>query len=244
MIKKIIIEPNIERNLLRTIRREIVFDDNINVILARDTSQKDILMHSLAVKTWVKVGYKSFGWSDIHNIKGNYENRLGDLIREIEWSASSSFYVDYAAASMRMDMFMRSRLFHGIEDEYSVLFPKGDDNPSNVFRNLISYLNNLNEKDFPKIIGDSKLTYAGKEYFKNIRKDFISKNKKTKLKPTLLLDQIDVFFDLSQQKKFFKDTLKQLSKKYQLIITSNSIFALEENVIAIDDFTNELKDIL
>jgi len=248
MFKKLQI---LESKLFDSIEKNHLFNDDINILWGRNAIGKSLLLQAISLNGHFYGGFLSGGWSNLIKKDDSKTHYLYNTI-SIEWSGMPVFYINYETMYDRRYILMGGDHLHGVEDSRKVLFSSINNTPSEVGLNLFNYLTKVTKKDYPNsIISETSNQAHASNSYKNIKDEikmqkevFINKYPNSKLKPTLLIDQIDMGFDLYNQELFFSKTIKKLKKKFQIIMITNSIFALNLPIIELDNSMQELNTIL
>ncbi len=259
MINNIKIKSGVLHDLLG--KRDITFDPGMNILWGKNGSGKSLLLKTIGSYCFVEqVG--GGGWSQDSRYTFRYSDydfeykhkgkSLSDVFEfdrdsklDIEWSGDPSFYMHHddmldEIHIMGYEM-TGSKWINGIGKIMPTVVKPNNYHPSSgqLIKGIIEMLlkietPNLTVNKDPSRGYDSNFV----SYIKRRKKDF-----KGEFKPTLLLDELDSQFDLSNQIWFHEEVIPQLLKKYQVILASHSIFATKyTNIIELDNSLQFVKD--
>jgi predicted ATP-dependent endonuclease of OLD family len=222
------------------------FTDGVNIINGRNASGKSVLLKIIKYNCGIISKESTYPTmihpSELHgwNFSDDKWKTIPEIIKErlknvelpkskIEWDGSMVHYLipDHFNADniwKRLDspyQTEQGELFSGIE-ALSMMFSKNSEGEGCV--RLLNRLYNLSDKyDEPL---DTKRNNDMWIKASDIYQEWITSFTK-KGKPTLLIDELDNHLDLDNQKMYW-DYLGNLTKKWQVIVVSHSIFAFKQ----------------
>jgi len=234
------------------------FSPDINIITGRNGSGKSILLK--IIKTHCCIDDSTYP-TMVHPVnirKGFFENDYYTILEyinkklknykfpksKLEWDGNIIHY-------LTPEYFSPSNMWDKLDSPYKFdnkeLYGIGDvilnfiDNKSkgeNVIQ-LLNKINNLNIQYNEPLKDVNDVWQKADNIFQNWLNSFSKEGK-----PTLLIDELDTNLDLDNQ-KYYWDYIQYLTKKWQVIVISHSIFAFKkENVNHIrlnEEYFNKIK---
>jgi predicted ATPase len=237
MIKHIKIINN-RKSLLCTLwgPKEIKLSENVNIIFSPNGTGKSVMLKGLAYFTSCQKG----GWStgldpleaklevfspmEIDYVKlKNKKSKIGAM--NIDWDGTPTYYskamLDDSSQNMQNALFGMNQEM-SLED--AIVMHKQNLSQGQT---TITHLNNIFQSTLPDITLE-KHTESNNIWQKagRILSDYV-KTLPRDGKPTILLDEPDRSFDFINQ-RFFWENVNKLAEKFQLIITTHSMFVLTD----------------
>ena len=210
--------------------REFIFKD-INIIFGENGTGKSVLLDTIAKY----VAIDARGWSSgltpsrIKNHKNkSYIEAINDSsnygIIDINWDGVACYLSDTSRnTSNSVNNLMSGNNNEELSFSESLIMSKKGHSSGEQVRVMINRLVNLKVPDL-KIPVNSEANDTWKNAGE-LLSNYV-KNLPTNGKPTLLMDEPDKSLDFNSQAVFWNLILKELAKKYQLIIITHSVFAL------------------
>jgi len=234
MINNITIESGVLANLIGKVKLE--FTNSVNFIYGVNGKGKSLLMKTLAEFCMVdEIGASTHQW---YGLRKDRYSKLTSF--KCDWSGDTVFYLDdnYCQdyhTNVGYEMSTGERI-------------KG----WNYFKLSQAYTSNggfdkvFIERLLELEIEDIDLSKSSSHKRKELEREFSQYSKTLGQKKTLLLDELDSHLSIPNQKWFFDEALPKLAEKYQVIVISHSVFALNTNynIIALDETYQENKEII
>jgi predicted ATPase len=177
------------------------FGDRINIVFGPNGAGKSTMLGALAAAA----GCGDGGWS-------NTEFALDATSRAEEVSEPQSVDVDYECG------LYRARLTW---DERPVFYQDCYDESETSFLNE-GY---LESRDFLRSTGEKRIGLIN-ELITNAEERFLTYKLPRAVRPTLVLDEVDNHVGFVGQSVLWGEIIPHLSKKYQLIVATHSVFPL------------------
>jgi len=206
------------------------FDDNVNVLFSSNgvESEKNDFFELLARSTGVDTIGTDGGWSQLKNITEDSQNRMNEKL-VAHWSGKPAMYINSnRMVHNALSYYMGANQFSGITNVNLLEFLFGFNQPMYItITKILTYVKAVVEQNkIPYLTEDNKHTTNNATYNK-IVSEFKKEYPDTITKPMLLLNHVDIGFDIATQKEFHKEVLPELAKTFQIIMSSYSVFALE-----------------
>lgn len=234
--------------------RTFKFTDGVNIIFGQNGCGKSVLMDTIARYLSIADGR---GWTTFltpHDVAGwNFDKKIKDYLGVIESNKKHGFIkMDwdgvpaYKSEVQRDEMQMLTNLMQGgAREELSlseaIALKTSNGSSGEKVNHFLSRLLKMQTPDIAKFYGRGNDTWKfyGEmlpEYIKNLPRDG---------KPTLLMDEPDKSLDFATQRIFWEKFVDELSKKYQVIIVTHSVFALArigDNIIDKDNYFQKSRE--
>lgn len=234
MINNISIKSGVLANLIGKVKLE--FTDDVNLIYGANGKGKSLLMKTLAEFCMVdEIGASTHQW---YGLRKDQYSKLTKF--KCQWSGDSAFYLDdnycqdwHTNVGYEMGTGERIKGWNYMKLAQAYTSNGGFDK---------TFIERLLDLEVENV--DLSKSSSYKRY--ELEKEFSQYQKTLGQKKTLLLDEIDSHLSIPNQKWFFQEVLPKLAEKYQVIVISHSVFALNTsyNVVALDDTYQENKQII
>lgn len=259
MINKIKIKSGILDSLLK--KKTIKFCPGVNVIWGRNGVGKSLLLKTIGnycfisqtggggwsqKDMWFKFSSYEYNYNmEDKNLSNVYEFDKNSKI-DIDWSGTPCFYMHHDDMMnwhciVGYDMGGGKGWINGIGKIRKKVFEKHNHNPSSgqQVKGIGEMLLNI---EVPDLMNEEKNSWSYSNDFVgylNLRKEKF----KGELKPTLLLDEVDSQLDLFNQIYFHKEIIPKLAEKFQIIMVSHSVVAINQhqNIIELDNSLSLVK---
>jgi predicted ATP-dependent endonuclease of OLD family len=258
------IKPHFTNKLYHNKKKDVTYEftDGINIITGRNGSGKSVLLKIIKTLCGLKkdgtypsmpspLDLKTSFFSDKNEwntipeyIKSNLGNK-GYPSSDVVWDGAIIYYFtpdSFNPTDMWNGMVSRGslpqkELFSGIEILEKIISTKSQGESSIQILTKLYQLETT--YDLPlKNVNDMWLKAS------DIFQEWLASFPKEKSKPTLLIDELDEHLDLDNQKIYW-DFIGRLTKKWQVIVVSHSIFAFrhaEANHIKLNpEYFNKVK---
>ena len=220
----------------------LTFSEGINVIYGPNCSGKSLLIDTLAHNTFIKnKGFSSLiDFGDTGFISSFYNFNINDYLLKkdfgkciLDWDGIACFkttgILDKKTLRWKVSEIMcgcKNKEDISYEDMRKICEDKLSNGQS---ANL--YIENLLNLTIPDLtINKSKSKYDTD--YHNLVADYVS-TKNLDGKPTLLIDEIDEFFDFDNLYQFWNDSIIKLAEKFQIIIVTHNPFFLKSDTMNI-----------
>ena len=251
MIEKVQIKSGILKKLLDN--RTFQFTEGLNIIWSGNGKGKSLLLKTMAEYCFVSLTGGG-GWSKeniffkFSEYSFNYESKnknLSDVYEfnknskiDIDWSGDAVFYMHHDdmidwTHIMGYEM-AGSSWIPGLGKISDELKEEHGYHPSSgqQIKTITNMLNNITVPDLTIKKDDKSYDSDTVSYIKTRKKTFKGKSNK----PTLILDEVDSQLDMSNQIHFHETILPKLVEKFQVILVSHSVFALQhKHIIELDN---------